>query len=54
MINLTHREKKVIVQVASKQSTEKQKVLTAFQMGVEYALTKHLPEVKVAAILKPT
>lgn len=50
-IKLTKEEKRLLLQrVADKEN--KEKVLTAFQLGVEYALIGTLPIQKVPALLK--
>ena len=52
MIKLTHTESRAITDTCAKQPTEKRKVLTAFQLGVQYALSRQLPRNKVPALLK--
>jgi hypothetical protein len=50
-VKLSRQEKRLLLQkVANKE--EKEKVLTAFQLGVEYALIGTLPIQKVPALLK--
>lgn len=52
MINLTHKEKKALLDsVADK--PQKEQVLTVFLKGVEFALTGTLPATKKAKLFQP-
>ena len=53
MINLTSAEQSALLRLVAYQKTEKQKVLTAFEEGVKFALTGKLPIQKQPALFQP-
>ena len=52
MIKLTPAETKTVIVACAHEKTNSQKVLTAFQLGVQFALTKKLPAAKLPFLLK--
>jgi len=52
MFRLTHKEKQAILDSVAN-TPHKEQVLTAFQKGVQYALTKQLKQTNTCALFQP-